>query len=208
MIKDIKDKFYAYWLIGSTLCIFFALSMQADGKTLFKFTGNYPLNIVLDYLFAVTPIGGAVGFMFLWMVFWFFDHIMSKLLDWDKGTVLNKAMLFVRFVAEKILPKIFDRIKKRSKDEKTITEADSGSQKTDNSDTEQADSDGQKIYTDSQNKSAEEPMAYTDVSEKSENIEIQCPKCKAVYKVNYSKIPANGTHARCRKCQTKFFVSK
>ena len=41
-----------------------------------------------------------------------------------------------------------------------------------------------------------------------QKIKGQCPSCKAVYKVDGSKIPERGTYARCPKCQERFFIKK
>jgi len=37
---------------------------------------------------------------------------------------------------------------------------------------------------------------------------IQCPNCKTVYKIDGARIPDKGVYSRCKKCQTKFFVKK
>jgi len=37
---------------------------------------------------------------------------------------------------------------------------------------------------------------------------IQCPNCKTKYKVDDARIPDKGVYSRCKKCQTKFFVTK
>jgi len=37
---------------------------------------------------------------------------------------------------------------------------------------------------------------------------IQCPNCKTVYKIDDARIPDKGVYSRCKKCQTKFFVKK
>ena len=36
---------------------------------------------------------------------------------------------------------------------------------------------------------------------------VSCTNCEAVYKIDPSKIPAKGTYVKCRKCQTRFFLS-
>lgn len=38
-------------------------------------------------------------------------------------------------------------------------------------------------------------------------IKIHCPKCNATHIINISKIPAKGAYARCRNCNTQFFVN-
>jgi predicted Zn finger-like uncharacterized protein len=35
-----------------------------------------------------------------------------------------------------------------------------------------------------------------------------CPSCQAVFTINDSKIPEKGCHARCPKCQNRFFLQK
>lgn len=37
-------------------------------------------------------------------------------------------------------------------------------------------------------------------------MEIHCPNCKAVYRVDETKIPDKGAYTRCKKCQTRFLV--
>ena len=39
-------------------------------------------------------------------------------------------------------------------------------------------------------------------------MKAQCPNCETSYRVDDSKIPEKGIHARCRKCQTSFFLQK
>ena len=39
-------------------------------------------------------------------------------------------------------------------------------------------------------------------------MKAQCPNCKAVYKIDDSKIPEKGAHATCSKCQTRFPIKK
>ena len=39
-------------------------------------------------------------------------------------------------------------------------------------------------------------------------MKAQCPKCKAVYNIDDSKIPEKGTYATCSKCKTRFEVKK
>lgn len=44
--------------------------------------------------------------------------------------------------------------------------------------------------------------------EKTKFIEAQCPECEAVYQVDAFKIPVEDAYARCRKCQTRFFIKQ
>lgn len=39
-------------------------------------------------------------------------------------------------------------------------------------------------------------------------MKAQCPKCKATYTIDESKIPEKGAFANCSKCQTRFQVKK
>jgi len=39
-------------------------------------------------------------------------------------------------------------------------------------------------------------------------MKIECPKCKAFYNVDDSKIPERGIYGRCPKCQARFLVKK
>ena len=39
-------------------------------------------------------------------------------------------------------------------------------------------------------------------------MKAQCPKCKATYTIDDSKIPEKGAFATCSKCQTRFQVKK
>lgn len=39
-------------------------------------------------------------------------------------------------------------------------------------------------------------------------MKAQCPSCETSYRVDDSKIPEKGTHVRCPKCQTRFFLQK
>lgn len=39
-------------------------------------------------------------------------------------------------------------------------------------------------------------------------INVQCPKCGAVYQIDDSKIPENGVRARCPKCEHRFLVTR
>ena len=39
-------------------------------------------------------------------------------------------------------------------------------------------------------------------------MEIKCPECEAGYRIDESKIPAKGVHARCPKCQARFLVPR
>lgn len=39
-------------------------------------------------------------------------------------------------------------------------------------------------------------------------MKAQCPKCKAVYNIDDSKIPEKGAQATCPKCRTRFPVKK
>ena len=36
----------------------------------------------------------------------------------------------------------------------------------------------------------------------------ECPSCKAVYKIDSSKIPEKGAYTRCQKCQQRFVIKK
>ena len=44
--------------------------------------------------------------------------------------------------------------------------------------------------------------------EESPFMQIQCPNCKAIYRMDKAKIPENGATATCRKCQTKIVIQK
>ncbi len=37
---------------------------------------------------------------------------------------------------------------------------------------------------------------------------VKCSKCGCVYKIDASKIPDKGAHAKCRKCQNRIFINK
>jgi predicted Zn finger-like uncharacterized protein len=37
---------------------------------------------------------------------------------------------------------------------------------------------------------------------------IECPKCKAAYKVDDTKLPEKGVNVKCRRCQTRFLIKK
>ena len=39
-------------------------------------------------------------------------------------------------------------------------------------------------------------------------MEIHCPNCKAVYRVDEAKIPDKGAYTRCKKCRFRFLVQK
>ncbi len=39
-------------------------------------------------------------------------------------------------------------------------------------------------------------------------MKVHCPKCKASYKIEDTKIPIKGAHLNCPKCKTRFFVKK
>ncbi|MFC1840061.1 zinc-ribbon domain-containing protein [Thermodesulfobacteriota bacterium] len=39
-------------------------------------------------------------------------------------------------------------------------------------------------------------------------MKAQCPKCKAVYNIDDSKIPEKGAQATCAKCKTRFNVKR
>jgi predicted Zn finger-like uncharacterized protein len=39
-------------------------------------------------------------------------------------------------------------------------------------------------------------------------MKVKCPKCETSYKIDDLKIPPNGTHVKCTKCQTRFFLKK
>jgi predicted Zn finger-like uncharacterized protein len=39
-------------------------------------------------------------------------------------------------------------------------------------------------------------------------MEIHCPNCKAVYRVDETKIPDKGAYTRCKKCRFRFLVQK
>lgn len=39
-------------------------------------------------------------------------------------------------------------------------------------------------------------------------MKVHCPKCKASYKIEDSKIPIKGAHLNCPKCKTRFLVKK
>lgn len=39
-------------------------------------------------------------------------------------------------------------------------------------------------------------------------MKAQCPKCKAVYNIDDSKIPEKGAQATCAKCKTRFSVKR
>ncbi|KKL26632.1 hypothetical protein LCGC14_2393340 [marine sediment metagenome] len=41
----------------------------------------------------------------------------------------------------------------------------------------------------------------------SKNMEVYCPKCKASYKIEDTKIPIKGAHINCPKCETRVFVN-
>jgi predicted Zn finger-like uncharacterized protein len=40
------------------------------------------------------------------------------------------------------------------------------------------------------------------------NMKIQCPNCSFASQIDESKIPDKGAYTRCRKCNTRFFLSK
>jgi predicted Zn finger-like uncharacterized protein len=44
--------------------------------------------------------------------------------------------------------------------------------------------------------------------QESGKIKAQCPNCKAVYKVDESKIPDKGARTRCTKCNERFVIRK
>jgi len=37
---------------------------------------------------------------------------------------------------------------------------------------------------------------------------VKCSKCGCVYKIDASKIPDKGAHAKCKKCQNRIFINK
>ena len=39
-------------------------------------------------------------------------------------------------------------------------------------------------------------------------MKAQCPKCKAVYNIDDSKIPEKGAQATCAKCKTRFNIKR
>ena len=39
-------------------------------------------------------------------------------------------------------------------------------------------------------------------------MQAQCPKCKAVYDVDETKVPEQGRYARCTVCKSRFFISR
>lgn len=39
-------------------------------------------------------------------------------------------------------------------------------------------------------------------------MKAQCPKCKAVYKIDDSKIPEKGAQVTCVKCKTRFPIKR
>ena len=39
-------------------------------------------------------------------------------------------------------------------------------------------------------------------------MKARCPSCESAYRIDDSKIPDEGIYARCKKCQTRFFVEK
>ncbi|OQY58552.1 MAG: hypothetical protein B6245_11295 [Desulfobacteraceae bacterium 4572_88] len=39
-------------------------------------------------------------------------------------------------------------------------------------------------------------------------MKVSCPKCETVYQLTESKIPGEGTYARCPKCEARFFLDK
>ena len=39
-------------------------------------------------------------------------------------------------------------------------------------------------------------------------MKAQCPKCKAVYNIDDSKIPEKGAKATCAKCKTQFSIKR
>jgi predicted Zn finger-like uncharacterized protein len=39
-------------------------------------------------------------------------------------------------------------------------------------------------------------------------MKVECPKCKATYKVDENKLPDEGVTVKCKKCQNQFFIEK
>ena len=39
-------------------------------------------------------------------------------------------------------------------------------------------------------------------------MKVQCPECKAMYRVDEKKIPEEGIKVRCQKCQNQLFIKK
>jgi predicted Zn finger-like uncharacterized protein len=39
-------------------------------------------------------------------------------------------------------------------------------------------------------------------------MKIECPKCKAAYKVDDTKLPEEGVNVKCQKCEYQFFIKK
>ncbi len=37
---------------------------------------------------------------------------------------------------------------------------------------------------------------------------VECPNCKAVHRIDESKLPENGAYGRCRECKSRFFIGK
>ena len=35
---------------------------------------------------------------------------------------------------------------------------------------------------------------------------IECPQCKAIYRIDRTKLPPKGVHVRCKICHTRFFI--
>ena len=46
------------------------------------------------------------------------------------------------------------------------------------------------------------------ISDGAKQMKIECPKCKAAYKVDDTKLPDKGVLVKCKKCQNQFFVKK
>jgi predicted Zn finger-like uncharacterized protein len=40
------------------------------------------------------------------------------------------------------------------------------------------------------------------------NVKIQCSECKAAYRIDDSKVPAEGVYVKCPKCESRFLVKK
>ena len=40
------------------------------------------------------------------------------------------------------------------------------------------------------------------------NVKIQCSECKAAYRIDDSKVPAEGVYIKCPKCESRFLVKK
>ena len=111
MMQDFKvlDKVIAYWIVGSVLYIFLSINFLSSKEELIY--GSY----FLHYLVGISPVGGALGFIFAFILTWVADYFIGRLTNNDQFYYCTMTTYWLtRFVSENIILKLIGYFKEQN----------------------------------------------------------------------------------------------